>query len=112
MLLAIFCISLVNPLLFGSDSDSRLPACCRRNGAHKCSMVTPVSSGPGWFAARCNSYPGPQPFPPPVGAEPAVGSNTDAELVFGKPPSVNTLHGSAVSFDRSNQKRGPPVLPS
>ena len=111
LLLALFCNSLVAPLL--SDVDSRLPKCCRRNGAHKCAMTMAASSlsNPGWFAAPCRSYPGPQAIPTPAGAGPAVFSDTSAGLVSSESPLLSTRDGRyRVAFDRSHQKRGPPVL--
>ncbi|MBZ5675663.1 MAG: hypothetical protein LAP61_15590 [Acidobacteriia bacterium] len=110
VLLALFCASLISPLLFASDSDSRLPACCRRTGAHKCSMVTPNSTGPGWFASPCRSYPGPQTMPTRADAGPAADSDTRVGLVSSKPPLRNTGDNRYRDvFDRSHQERGPPI---
>ena len=113
LLLALFCNSLVAPLLFASDADSRLPACCRRNGVHKCDMMMAASSSssPAWFAAPCRSYPGPQTIPTPAGAGPVVFSDTSAGLVSSESPLLSTRDGRyRVAFYRSHQKRGPPVL--
>ena len=59
LLLTIFSYSLISPALFASDADSKLPACCRRNGAHRCAMSmnqSGQSSGP-VRAGRCPSFP-------------------------------------------------------
>jgi len=111
VLLALFCALLIAPLLFASDDDSRLPACCRRNGVHKCSTVTVVSpSGLALFAAPCRLFPGPQALPMPAGARAAVISAASSNLVLSKSPLQNVRGGSHDAvFDRSHQKRGPPI---
>jgi len=35
-LLTLFSFSLIVPLVFASDPESKLPACCRRAGKHRC----------------------------------------------------------------------------
>src|SRR5580704_1904473 len=48
--------------LFASttDSQSTLPACCRRNGAHHCTgMVVSAANGPAFQAPPCPNYPQP-----------------------------------------------------
>lgn len=54
-------IGLVNPLLF-AEPESKLPACCRHDGKHHCSMMASKSlesSGPviKAKASRCSLYP-------------------------------------------------------
>lgn len=56
LLLGLFSFLLGSPLLI-ADTDSNLPACCRRLGQHHCAMPTPESSGPALHAARCASFP-------------------------------------------------------
>jgi len=44
-----------------ASEDARLPACCRRNGAHHCAMQARMASDttPGFTApATCPNYPG------------------------------------------------------
>ena len=36
LLLALFSFSLISPAVLASDADSKLPACCKRNGKHHC----------------------------------------------------------------------------
>lgn len=112
LLLALFCYPLISPLLLASDGDSRLPACCRRSGAHRCAVTTAVSSsGPALYAAPCRSFPGPQALPMPAGAGPAVTFDASSGLVSRKSPLLTALNERRrASFDRSHQKRGPPIL--
>lgn len=54
-------IGLVNPMLF-AEPASKLPACCRNDGKHHCSMMASKSlesSGPAMKAkaTRCSLYP-------------------------------------------------------
>lgn len=112
LLLALFGTSLILPLLFAPDSDLRLPACCRRNGAHKCSVMTGASSlsGPALFAVPCRSYPGVQTLPRPASAVQAITSDTSVGLVSNESPILLVRNGRyRAAFDRSHQKRGPPI---
>jgi hypothetical protein len=58
---------LLGPLtaVFSASDDARLPACCRRNGAHHCAMAAAMraqvanDTSPGFSApATCPLYPG------------------------------------------------------
>jgi hypothetical protein len=59
LLVALFSISLFTPL-FAADQRSNLPVCCRRDGAHHCSMPAPAASQGDRAAlqARCPFYRG------------------------------------------------------
>lgn len=116
VLLVVMSVSLV-PLPVSADAEAKLPACCRRgDGKHGCAMsgmrTEPVSSGPAWKAtSRCPLFPN--------GSVSPVASNS---AVTGAPLGLITLilrelHVAAmadaqyrVSFSRTRQKRGPPVL--
>jgi len=60
LLLALLSFSLLTPAL-ASDSNSKLPACCRRQGKHHCATAAgggAWKSGAGFVAnARCRVYP-------------------------------------------------------
>jgi len=57
LLLALFSFVLGGPALF-ADTDSNLPACCRRLGQHHCTLVSPEqTSGPAIRLAPCASFP-------------------------------------------------------
>jgi len=58
LLLALFSFSLIG-FAFQSDPDANLPACCRRNGSHHCSLAAHRrSSGVGFSAnGQCPMFP-------------------------------------------------------
>ncbi|SEF76113.1 hypothetical protein SAMN05421819_1090 [Bryocella elongata] len=63
-LLFVFSFPLIAPAFgLGADSDSRLPVCCRRHGAHHCTMSAEeeqaLSHGQHFSAyrGRCSQYP-------------------------------------------------------
>src|SRR4051794_16524043 len=51
LLAALFGMELVAPAVLADDPT--LPACCRRNGAHRCSMLSGPSDGPAVQAPEC-----------------------------------------------------------
>ena len=68
----LFAISVppIMPLLVSTQPDSDLPACCRRDGKHHCSMMDSAESplAPSGVAfkkarARCEQYPTAKPVP-------------------------------------------------
>jgi len=114
-LLAFFSFSLIGPEAF-VDSDSKLPACCRRDGKHHCASMEKAHqqqppSGPSVKAVRqCTNFPkadgvrafsnsilvsAPQAFFALIVSHPAVQPQTEAR--------------QRISFSRSRQKRGPPI---
>lgn len=113
-LMALFSFSLISPAMFAQDSDSKLPACCRRGGKHHCGMEASLldpSSGPSLQAAQCSFFPTMQalsasPFAGPPGAFQAVLSEPCAQLAS----PVRTEALSLSSYSRAGQKRGPPSL--
>jgi len=115
-LLAAFSLPLIAPVLaLASASDANLPACCRRNGTHHCSMLrmqTESSSSTPNFSAipeRCPAYPAV--ITPAKHGDLAIHT---ASLIFAgavSHPSFRpqTIARARVSLDRSRQKRGPPT---
>ena len=113
-LLALLSLQLIAPLLL-ADTDSNLPACCRRNGKHRCSMMADrqFSSGPAVTALqpKCPYYPAATTgiFAPNAAVlrrSPAVFA-----LLFSRPAGqARTEAGYRISFSRSRQKRGPPAF--
>jgi hypothetical protein len=98
-------------LALGQSPDTRLPACCRRNGAHHCAMQMAVPNGAPAITAVCPHFPQPSATSP---------SNTSSALA---PPAQTTLlHLVAltatrqadtqrrISRERSRHKRGPPSI--
>jgi hypothetical protein len=109
-LLGLFSVSLIEPALV-ADDESKLPACCRREGQHHCAM-TGESRAPGAVVqAVCPAF-------PKAGAAPAytkLAGMRPARLVLGQiachlAGSVQAQALFRVSFSRARQKRGPPAL--
>jgi hypothetical protein len=114
-LLLLFSLPLISPLLaLTAGSDANLPACCRRNGAHRCTQLTrptdPSAPGINLFAIpqHCPSYPA-------VVTQARHGdiSFHATSLIFAgivSHPCVKpqTQARARVALDISRQKRGPP----
>ena len=110
-LLIAFGSPLVLPLFAATtDPQASLPACCRRHGAHRCTMLLPSgSSGPSFQAPPCPLYP--TAFAPPRLAT--------ASLAASMPPSVEPLRTLAPPpqgerrtrkfIPSANLNRGPPT---
>jgi hypothetical protein len=112
LLLALVSFPLIAPV-FASDAASQLPACCRRDGKHHCSMLAEdmETPGPAFQAVRpkCPVYPTATSF----------SIQRDVAIVRDfQPQFASLITGSAVPsltearyrtpFSRSRQKRGPP----
>lgn len=114
-LLAVFSYPLIAPALFAGP-ESNLPPCCRRGGKHHCAMmmdemapVTGVSVR--IVQPRCPMYPG----APATPAGDYFAVLKTSGTVFGALASHTALllqveAGYRISFSRSTQKRGPPVV--
>jgi hypothetical protein len=114
-LLLLFSLPLISPVLaLAAISDVNLPACCRRNGAHRCTMkLQAESSGPGISLSeippRCPAY--------PAAVTPVqhgdlflhAASLIVAEIVSHPTSKTQTEARARVALDRSRQKRGPPA---
>jgi hypothetical protein len=115
-LLLLFSLPLISPVLaLAASSDANLPACCRRNGAHHCSMkmhqAESSGHGPSFSAIpqRCPAYPAMV-----TSARHGDLSFYTASLIFAEVvshPSVKaqTSARARVALDRSRQQRGPPT---
>jgi hypothetical protein len=90
-------------------SDANLPACCRKNGTHRCWMTQSSASGPGFQAALCPMYPRAGAVP---GQAKSAGLTASASVfgVIASHPAVQpqTEARYRISFSRAGQKRGPP----
>ena len=114
-LLALFSIALLSPL-FASDFDTRVPACCRRDGKHRCYMRLArgtSESGPGLRANdRCRLYQ--QIFISqsryPVAAIPQTSSLLISDRSRGIDPRFDPAAPS-IALAGAHQQRGPPAFP-
>jgi hypothetical protein len=114
VLLAVFNLPLAVPIAFASDPDSRLPACCRRNGKHHCVMMMqsqPGTSGPALQAGTCPWFRGGHAIP----ANPRFGTFSRSQAVVSmvvshRAPRPRAEGPYRISFSRDGQKRGPPAV--
>jgi hypothetical protein len=116
LLLAFFSYSQIGPSLFASDADSKLPACCRRDGKHHCAgMATgsESSSGPALQASRCSAFPVMEGAPANRTVAIAGISQAKFDVLIGhRAVAPRTESLSRSSNSRADQKRGPPTFES
>jgi hypothetical protein len=112
VLVLIFWLSPVAPAFFADDT-SKLPACCRRLGAHHCGLQLP-----GGVALKgvCDQYGHfPIALASPEYAKASVLLASEAVLASA-PESLalapQSLSRYRIAFNRSRQKRGPPSFRS
>jgi hypothetical protein len=113
LLVVVFSGSLIAPALV-ADSESQLPACCRRLGEHHCATVETdrqAGSGPAIRASlkKCPSFPDTSMVRPYGGAlSLADGPNTSALVSRGLSLRIQATSLYRATHSRSRQKRGPP----
>jgi hypothetical protein len=112
-LLGFLSFSLVPLQAFAADEDAGLPACCRRNGKHHCTLPSGQgsSSGPGLQSTRCLFFPDGTSgrLVPETGA--LVAPRVDGvALPVGRAfdQAIETL--CPIVFRSSLQERGPPLF--
>jgi hypothetical protein len=114
LLVALFSFSLISPVVFASDAESKLPACCRRGGKHHCEMMasqSESSSGPAVQAGRCGFFPAAPAIPASRTVSlPGVSQVIFAGLVSHPASRPQTEALCRISYSRAGQKRGPPSL--
>ena len=112
LLVAMFGLAPISPLVLARDSDSRLPACCRRGGRHSCAMTASQpasSSGQTLQAARCRFFPAAQAISPGR----TVSLRGVSQAIIGGLVSQPGYHYQAEAvyrafYSRSGQERAPP----
>jgi len=112
VLLALLSFPLISPALLAYDADSKLPACCRRNGSHHCSIVAQQSrsAGPAIETGRCPAFPVAAALPGnPAATSPGVSQAIFCGLVShpASRPQAEAL--CRIAYSRAGQKRGPPT---
>ena len=116
LLLVLLSFSLIAPAL-SAGSPSKLPACCRKDGKHRCAMANmadPESQGSSpasdkIVSGKCAQFPGANSLPTSFES----GTAYAAQATFAAIVSHPTAHAQTearyrISFSRSSQKRGPP----
>ncbi|MCC6857763.1 MAG: hypothetical protein IT158_04345 [Bryobacterales bacterium] len=116
MLLVLFGFSMI-PAGLSADARSNLPACCRGDGKHGCSMKSMATGMDGPSGAAIRSDPKCPHFPK-AGVAPGAAKAGGASLVrvaiafvmkgIGRAESAEAQYRA--SFSRGRQKRGPPSL--
>lgn len=118
LLVTIFSLSLIMPALFASDPYANLPACCRKDGKHRCALtaamiaaMTADSLGPALTAGTCSDYPSVQVGPTrPVCVAALPGANPAGFEIAGPVLGLRVQPFGRSSYSRAGQKRGPPSL--
>jgi hypothetical protein len=114
LLMALFSFSLISPAVLASDTDSKLPACCRRGGKHHCTMTasqSESSSGRAMQAGRCPFFPTAKAAPASRTVSlPGISQRVFAGLVSHPASRPQTLALCRISYSRAGQKRGPPTF--
>jgi hypothetical protein len=112
LLLVAFSFPLISLPLLAFRAEAKLPACCRRDGKHKCSMKSMPGNGLTLKGqSKCPLYPSGKASlaVAKLGvAVPAVA--VEAPLVDFAAPAAQTEARYRVSYSRTSQKRGPPSL--
>ncbi len=117
LLILVFGLPLISPLFaLGGTDESKLPACCRKNGAHHCTMsdeqVAALTNGTQLPSLRshCTMFPNASTA---VNHQPL--SFDRAALLFAEALSHPALHRQTEAWARvalagARHKRGPPSI--
>jgi hypothetical protein len=115
LLVLAFSLPLIAPAFSSAPDESKLPACCRRNGNHHCAMSMEMGNIPSRYRTVSEKCPY-SPFAHTLLMVPRVFALSDARA-----PLRQTAGGAAaivreaeagyrISADRARQKRGPPLF--
>lgn len=117
LLLVVFSFPLISPMLF-ARSESTLPACCRRDGKHHCSMESKADSPQPSGASALEGAPSRCPLFPKGSTMPSAGKTSVPRPAWLLQAPVRSYPAATeqtearyrISFSRVWQKRGPPSL--
>ena len=112
VLLLLFSLPLISPVLaLTASSDANLPACCRRNGAHHCTMKVPPAAGISLSSIpqHCPAYPAVVTQFRHSDLSFQTASLIFAEIVSHPAIKLQTQARARVALDRARQQRGPPT---
>jgi hypothetical protein len=111
LLAVVFSWMLVLPMFAVPTGTDAIPACCRKNGKHRCQMMEKATKTSASFAALSEKCPC---FPRGTAAghieafRPATRQAIFAGLVAHPAGCPQTAAGYRASYYRAKQKRGPP----
>jgi hypothetical protein len=111
LLLFFLSIPLLTPLV-SAESESKLPACCRRDGKHGCSMdKRSKAQGDGVASAKalCAQYPNAKAMPVSGAMDVPRAPMAVAFVLSGPVATAQAEARYRISFSRAWQKRGPPL---
>jgi len=110
-LLLAFASPLLLPLVASAATpQSALPACCRMHGAHRCTMLAPLTPGaPAFQGVPCASYPNASTAPRLATASITGSLVLSAEHVRNAAPPSSSATPVGERFASANHKRGPPA---
>lgn len=111
-LLLLSAADLTAPFLM-ADAQAALPPCCRRDGKHHCAMMDMIDGdgSPKFAPSRCPLYSRHVVVATVEQAAAPAEIAIVGGLVFTRPaPSAQTEILYRISYARSRQERGPPVL--
>jgi DNA-binding XRE family transcriptional regulator len=93
-----------------ADSESSLPACCRRDGKHHCAMTEKEAAGPSWRTAtrKCPLFPKRTVAFFTDQAAPLPASRFAGWIASHPVTKAQTEALYHISHSRTRQKRGPP----
>lgn len=118
-LLLLLTLTLVSPLFAASTADANVPACCRRDGRHQCTMAAAISQRSTGNASETETASVHESCPYNPAAPAAISlpfvsdeiqTAVSAGIVSSSAPLAQTEVSLRISIDRSHQKRGPPSL--
>jgi hypothetical protein len=116
VLFALLAVPMLLPLyaLRGGDSDSQLPACCRRGGTHHCGMTASEPQAPEHAfrqaPSKCCFYPTFKTVAPTTALYPPSAAAFYSATVQHPAIHAQVQANLVVAEARSHQKRGPPFL--
>ena len=109
-LLIAFGSPLVAPLFAATtDPQASLPACCRRHGAHHCTMLMPADSGSAFQAPPCPFFPTATTQLRVAAASLTIPLRLSVEQFRNPAPPVATERHARTFAASANLNRGPPV---
>ena len=113
IILTVICSWMLVAPTLALSFEATLPLCCRKHGKHHCAMHLAEANEPGSFIAvstQCPYFPRASIALHNELSTPASAALFFADVIRHPTESPQTEAGYRISYCRSRQKRGPPVL--